>query len=178
MESDFANDSRYARLQPNTRSPHLEVQEYHLEDMDYAEDSDHELTPTALKEPEKVAIIHSLGRALLQVVLYLVPVGLTSGILQLSFREIYWRGVGSSGSGHFSRYSVNQVLNILQIVAKAHEVLIVIVGEPAPFVVSAMLGRLSNHLKACFLTPGFSHFHEHPGARLLTSDFINSHCPI
>ena len=124
MES---SDSRYAKLQHDIRSPHLEAQGYPLDDMNYAEDSDHEFAPTSLKEPEKVAIIHSLGRALFQIFLYLVPVGLTFGILQLSFREIYWRGVGSSGSGRFSRFSINQVLNMLQIAAKAHEVLIVIV---------------------------------------------------
>ena len=130
MDSNTASVSRYAKLQPGSSGPHSEAQGYHLEDMNYAEDSDQELAPTALREPEKVAIIHSLGRVLLQIVLYLVPVGLTFAILQLSFREIYWRGVGSSGSGRFSRCSINQVLSMLQILAKAHEVLIVIVGVP------------------------------------------------
>lgn len=178
MDLNTESDSRYAKLQPDSRGPHLEAHEYHLEDMNYAEDSDQELAPTALREPEKVAIIHSLARALLQIVLYLVPVGLTFAILQLSFREIYWRGVGSSGSGRFSRYSINQVLNMLQIVAKAHEVLIVIVGVSERFLsFCTVVEGLSNRLKGCFQARRFTPY-KHREARLLTSDFVDSLCPI
>ena len=172
MESNTASDSRYAKLRPDTRSPHLEAQRYHLEDMDYAEDSDHELTPTVLKESEKVAIIHSLGRAVLQIVLHLVPVGLTFSILQLSFREIYWRGVGSDGSGYFRRYSINQALSMLQIVAKAHEVLIVIVSVSERFLATSFLSRECKKLWEPLQSHSFLLF-SHPLRQLILFTFIS-----
>lgn len=63
---------------------------------------------------------------MLRVFLYLVPVGVSFAMLQLSLRHVYWRGAGDRGYGYFSRYSTNEALTVLQIVAKAHEVLIVL----------------------------------------------------
>jgi len=87
-------------------------------------DPDDEFAEKALREPEKVAISESQVGAVLRTPLYLLPVGLSFGILQLSFRHIYWRGTSSSDS-HASRYSIGETLSILQIVAKVHEILIV-----------------------------------------------------
>ena len=72
----------------------------------------------------KVAVVHSSRKIPLRVCLYLIPVALSFAILQLSFRHVYWRGTGSSDSGYLSRYTMDQVLNFLQIVWKAHEILI------------------------------------------------------
>ncbi len=88
------------------------------------DDPDDELAEKPLREPEKVAISQSRIRAVLRTLLYLLPVGLSFGILQLSFRHVYWRVPGSSGSDA-SRYTIAEILNVLQIVAKIHEILIV-----------------------------------------------------
>ena len=126
MESVPVGDSQYTKLRPDGGSLHLRREESPLQNLEYAEYSDQELTPAASREPEKVAIIYSLPKLLFQILLHLVPVGLSFAILQLSFRNIYWRGAGGSGSGHLRRYSTNEVLSILQIVAKVHEILIVL----------------------------------------------------
>lgn len=83
-------------------------------------DPEDELVGKPLKDPEKVAISHSRIGAVLRTILYLLPVGLSFGILQLSFRHVYWRGTGSSATS----LSINEILNLLQIVAKVHEILI------------------------------------------------------
>lgn len=80
------------------------------------DDPDDELAEKPLREPEKVAISQSRIRAVLRTLLYLLPVGLSFGILQLSFRHVYWRVPGSSGSDA-SRYTIAEILNVLQIVA-------------------------------------------------------------
>lgn len=88
-------------------------------------DPDDELAEKALREPEKVAISQSRTRAVARTLLYLLPVGLSFGILQLSFRHVFWRVPRDSGNSAGSRYSIDEILNVLQIVAKVHEILIV-----------------------------------------------------
>ena len=94
------------------------------EPFDYAEDSDEDIAQP--KEGEKVAIRRSILAVLVRIYYYSVPVGVSFTILQSSFRRIYWRGTGNSGDGYLSKYSISEVLNVLQLVAKAHEVLIVL----------------------------------------------------
>ncbi|MCJ1398406.1 hypothetical protein MMC11_001604 [Xylographa trunciseda] len=75
------------------------------------------------KEAKKVAISRSKSHGFLRSWIYLLPVGITFGILQLSLRQVYWRG---TATGDGLPNDTNTVLEFLQIVAKAHEILIVI----------------------------------------------------
>ncbi|MCJ1384980.1 hypothetical protein MMC17_008098 [Xylographa soralifera] len=74
-------------------------------------------------EPMKVAISRSKSHGFLRSWIYLVPVGITFGIFQLSLRQVYWRG---TATGDGLPNNTNTILQILQIAAKAHEILIVI----------------------------------------------------
>jgi len=110
-------------MQPKgSLQPHYETID--PDSINSTDDPDDELAEKPLREPEKVAISQSRIRAVLRTLLYLLPVGLSFGILQLSFRHVYWRVPGSSGSDA-SRYTIAEILNVLQIVAKVHEILIV-----------------------------------------------------
>lgn len=84
------------------------------------DDPDDELAKKSLREPEKVTISQSRVGAVLRTLLYLLPVGLSFGILQLTFRHVYWRGTGSSYNDA-SRCSINKILNVLEIVVKLHD---------------------------------------------------------
>ena len=126
MPAAVYTDPSYEALPPNTNAPHPEDEDHHIENVEYAEDSDDESAPKQSKELMKVAIVHSSRKTVLRVILYLLPLGISFSILQLSFRHVYWRGTERPDSGYLTRWSINQVLNILQIVAKAHEILIVL----------------------------------------------------
>ena len=84
------------------------------------EELDRQIATDSSKELEKIAIKQSRFRVLLRVLALLVPVGLSFAILQLSWRHIYWRN-----SNHNPR-AISEDLAILQIAAKAHEVLMVL----------------------------------------------------
>lgn len=115
--------TRPLEIQPEASlEPHYESID--PDSINLADDLDDELTKKPLREPGKVAISQNRVGAILRTLLYLLPVGLSFGILQLSFRYLYWRGTSSSDS-HASRYSIGETLSILQIVAKVHEILIV-----------------------------------------------------
>ena len=90
--------------------------------VDGTDGPDDDLTEKLAREPEKVAIIQSRAAVFVRTIFYLLPVGFSFGILQLSFRHVYWRGTETRDA---SPYSVNEILNVLQLVAKAHEILII-----------------------------------------------------
>lgn len=56
--------------------------------------------------------------ALLECTIHFLPIAVTIGALQLSFRNVYWLDVGAA--------YVNTYKDVLQIVAKAHEILIIL----------------------------------------------------
>lgn len=58
---------------------------------------------------------------------YLLPVGLSFGILQLSFRQIYWGGARTTSKGSMvDPQKTNDILAVLQIVAKLHDIMIIV----------------------------------------------------
>ena len=109
MQPSTMQDARYESIDPDS--------------IDATDDLDDDLARKPLREPEKIAITRSRTTTFGRILPYLLPVGLSLGILQLSFRNVYWRGT-STGT-YDSPYSINEVLNILQIVAKTHELLII-----------------------------------------------------
>ncbi|RDW67750.1 hypothetical protein BP6252_09146 [Coleophoma cylindrospora] len=71
---------------------------------------------TANQERPKVALEKNRGPGLWRYLIHLFPLLMTAGILSLSFGNIYWTDIGGK--------SQNSILNLLQFVAKLHEVLI------------------------------------------------------
>ncbi|KAL8881545.1 MAG: hypothetical protein Q9198_001269 [Flavoplaca austrocitrina] len=71
-------------------------------------------------ESEKVAIHLSRRRAIWQGLIHVAPIVITLTVLQFSFRTVYWSDLEGSDSNQ------NAVLNILQFVAKAHEICIAV----------------------------------------------------
>lgn len=74
-------------------------------------------SPTQL---ERVAILQSRLRAVPRVLALLVPVALSFAILQLSWRHVYWR------DSNRNPRAISENLAVLQIAAKAHEIIIVL----------------------------------------------------
>lgn len=70
-----------------------------------------------MEEP-RVAVRIDRPAALLRCLIHLIPVAITLGILQLSFRTIFWQNIGGSDNQ-------NSVLDGLQFGAKFHEICIV-----------------------------------------------------
>ena len=66
---------------------------------------------------EKVAIKRDRGKSLLWSCVVLAPVAVSFGILQLSFRQVFWRDAQEPGT--------STILEVLQVGAKAHELLII-----------------------------------------------------
>lgn len=119
MRDAFPREGRYESINPDRKAATLAA-----EDLSDQDDQDDQVIVArkSTKESIKPVLTPSRKAAALRTVFYLLPVGLSFGILQLSFRRVYWRG---STADYYGHYDINEVLNILQIVAKVHEILIV-----------------------------------------------------
>lgn len=63
--------------------------------IDAVNENDDDVAEDRPKELEKIAIRSSRRKTLVEIGLYLLPITLTFGILQLSFRSVYWRGTSN-----------------------------------------------------------------------------------
>ena len=118
-------DPRYQTIHQNFPTEQLDSSEQQWDDSEptNVEELDRELAQQSSTELEKIAIRQNRVAALLRVCALLVPVGLSLGVLQLSWRQLYWRGQGDSTG---NPKGINEDLAIFQIASKAHEVLIVL----------------------------------------------------
>lgn len=71
----------------------------------------------ASRRYERVPVCKDRQKSMSSAVVLLIPVGISFGILQLTFRNLYWRDAQKSGT--------SEQLGLLQVGAKAHEILIV-----------------------------------------------------
>lgn len=111
----FFLDPQYRSIQPAS-TDQLAQPEPTSDELEYEDEQE------SNTELQKVAISQNRSRALLQTCALLLPVGLSFGILQLSFRHVYWRGGGEAdGDPH----GINEILGVLQLAAKVHEIFIV-----------------------------------------------------
>lgn len=84
------------------------------------EELDRRFAQQSSKELKKVAIYQSRLRAVPRIIALLVPVAISFTILQLSWRHVYWRDSNQNPR------AISENVAILQIAAKAHEILIVL----------------------------------------------------
>lgn len=79
--------------------------------------SSNETSQPPLPEYGTVTVKSSRLHALLDCTIHILPIALSLGVLQLSFRNVYWLDEGAD--------RINTYRDILQVAAKAHEILIV-----------------------------------------------------
>ena len=71
----------------------------------------------SIEEP-KIAVTSDRSTAIARSLLHITPIGVSLGVLQLSFRTVYWGDVGNSTTQ-------NAALSMLQFAAKIHEIFII-----------------------------------------------------
>ncbi|KAL9041907.1 MAG: hypothetical protein Q9214_003949, partial [Letrouitia sp. 1 TL-2023] len=100
-------------------------------------------------EYRRISVRKDRQKSMSSAVVLLIPVGISFGILQLTFRNLYWRDAQKPGT--------SEQLGLMQVAAKAHEILIVYsLSQLVLHYLRVLLGSVSGMPFGLFAS-GYSH---------------------